>query len=224
MRTVLTTISKCVDTIRYFLESENSPDRDYPVVIDSYSPMPPKYIFYNSEQLTRPDKIAYCKIIAADPRCIEIWDYSAANVEILFQNEIAAKHVPLRSSASYLSRLSDYRNNSVICYDVGFCGWTASTHRRNILDQLFRHGIRVHCIELYGEERDRELAKCAIHINIHFDSTYRVFESNRCEPWLAIGVPVISEDSLDNDPRCINVPYNKLIETVLDYFSHSKGT
>jgi hypothetical protein len=71
--------------------------------------------------------------------------------------------------------------------------------------------------EIYGEERDKELAKCKILLNIHAFSDYNVFENARCEPWLAIGVPIISENSLDNDPRCINVDYDQIVPRTIEF-------
>ena len=67
---------------------------------------------------------------------------------------------------------------------------------------------------IFGEERDIELSKCKVLINIHHSDDYKIFESARCEPWLSIGVPVVSECSLDNDPRCMNMLYDDLIKTV----------
>ena len=71
-------------------------------------------------------------------------------------------------------------------------------------------------MQTYGEERDKALASCKILLNIHCFDDFTIFESARCEPWLSIGKCVISENSLDNDPRCINVDYHMLVLTVLN--------
>jgi hypothetical protein len=60
-------------------------------------------------------------------------------------------------------------------------------------------------------------------MNIHYGDTYNVFESARCEPWLKVGVPVISETSLDNDPRCISVDYDRLVETAISTLERIKN-
>ena len=61
-----------------------------------------------------------------------------------------------------------------------------------------------------------DLGKCKIILNIHYSNTYNVFEVFRCGPWLEIGVPVISETSLDIDPRCISTTYANFIKTAED--------
>ena len=76
--------------------------------------------------------------------------------------------------------------------------------------------ISINVIELFGKDRDIELAKCKIILNIHAEDDYKIFESCRCEPWLKLGITVISENSLDNDPRCINVNYNDIVKTVVE--------
>ena len=80
---------------------------------------------------------------------------------------------------------------------------------------LNEKGYSVNCITLFGEERDKELAACRIHLNIHCEEDYQLFESARCELWLQVGVPIISENSLDNDSRCINIPYENMVETTI---------
>jgi hypothetical protein len=39
----------------------------------------------------------------------------------------------------------------------------------------------------------------------------------RCAPWLDIGFPVITEESLDNDERAIITSYDKLVERCKEY-------
>jgi hypothetical protein len=142
----------------------------------------------------------------------EIWDYSEANIKILKEKNIHAIHVPLKTPMNYMNKLLNWRN---IQYDIGFCGCDG-TRRNIILYDLKNLGKTVHIITTYGDERDAELAKCKILLNIHYDEDFKIFESARCEPWLAIGVPIISENSLDNDPRCYNVPYDKIVEKTIE--------
>jgi hypothetical protein len=83
-------------------------------------------------------------------------------------------------------------------------------------------GYSVNCITLFGEERDKELATCRIHLNIHHKEDCHLFESARCELWLQAGVPIISEHSLDNDSRCTNVSYDELVETAVTFIQRMK--
>lgn len=215
MQPVLSSISDHLDTITDFLRSDLSPSRDYPIVIHKCDQYPAKYIMFNSEQLSRKDQLT--NLIAASERdgCVEIWDYSAANVDILATKGIVARHLPLQSSEAYLSRLRAYRAEGQ-SYDFGFCG-AISKRRAVFLNAFAKHGVQIHVVTSFGEERDRELAKCRVLLNFHYADDYKIFESARCVPWLAIGVPVISEHSIDNDPRCINVSYDDFVNTSLEF-------
>jgi hypothetical protein len=166
----------------------------------------------NTEQVTRKCVLDNIIKIYKNNKPVEVWDYSWKNCEILAQNGIIAKHIPLQSPKWYLDKLKTWR--TTITYDVGFSG-TLTSRRLAILNQLKERGLKVNDVPRWGEERDKELAKCRIHINIHAYTDYNIFEQARCEPWLAIGVPVISEHSLDDDPRCINVEYTALVEKTL---------
>ncbi len=144
------------------------------------------------------------------PNVAEIWDYSAANVAILSRHGVKARHVPLQTPQIYLDKINIWKN---IGKSVGFCG-SINPRRAYIFNQLQKRGIAVNIIKEFGELRDEKLAKNQIIINIHYDSDYKIFESCRCIPWITAGYTVISENSLDNDSRCINVSYYKLVEEV----------
>jgi hypothetical protein len=167
----------------------------------------------NTEQLTRKCVLDNILRLFKENKPYEMWDYSWKNCEIMAQNGIVTKHIPLQSPKWYLDKLKAWR--TTITNDVGFSG-TLTTRRLAILNELKKRGLKVNDVPRWGEERDKELAKCRILINIHADNDYQIFEQARCEPWLAIGVPVISEHSLDDDPRCINVEYAALVSEVLN--------
>lgn len=211
---VYTNIERWVDTFKFFLESENCPPHEYPIVIWTTDRYPDKYILYNSEQLSSKGKLTgfLSKINNA---VIEIWDYSLENTKILEKHGISSKHVPPISPEWYKNKLKSYSDEPCI-YDVGFAG-CESERRTKIIEELKSSGITVnYIIEKYGEERDKELAKCRIILNIHCLDDFSIFESARCEPWLSIDKCVVSENSLDNDPRCINVDYNIIVKTIID--------
>lgn len=172
-------------------------------------------IFYNTEQLIREKPLNYMLYINTC-KFKEIWDYSTVNIEILKLHGIHAKHVPICSCQWYIDKLQKFISEEGIQYDVGFCG-TFSERRTKILNSLIASGVKVNAMNsLYGDDRDRELAKCKIILNIHVDVDCIIYEQARCEPWIRVGKPVISENSLDNDDRCINVPYDKIIEKILE--------
>jgi len=212
---VLSGIPEHVDTLIDFLSSDLSPPREYPIVIHKCDQYPPKYILYNSEQMTCMIRLKKVVADAAREGCVEVWDYSAANVGILALNGVVARHVPLQCSEAYLSQLRAYRAEGQP-YEFGFCG-KLTKRRIAIINALVLNNLPLHLVLLFGEERDKELAKCKALVNIHYGDNFNVFESARCEPWLALGVPIISENSIDNDPRCINTSYDDFIKTAAEF-------
>jgi hypothetical protein len=211
----LTSYSEWLDTFTNFLNSDLSPKRDIPILLNGYKhTIHGKFIFYNTEQLTRSGKIDQVIKMSKNSNCVEIWDYSKENIEICKKVLIDVLYVPLVSPDTYLNKLREYRSVGQD-YDIGFSG-ELSDRRKYILDSLIDKGYKVNCLKIWGEKRDRELAKCKILLNIHCQDDYKIFESARCEPWLSIGVPIISEHSLDNDDRCINVAYDEIINTSIN--------
>lgn len=203
---------KWYDTFIYFLESELSPRTVFPIYLN-YGEDNGNYIYYNTEQLTVPHYLEKAKTTINTTKPKEVWDFSEANCEIFRKNGIQATHVPLKSPEWYIHMLKSFQCKE---YDVGFAG-TINERRLYILDALEKEGVVVQKITDFGEARDKKLASCRIILNIHYSEEYQIFESNRCEPWLQCGIPVISEKSLDDDPRCIVSDYTSLIETTLRY-------
>jgi hypothetical protein len=184
-----------------------------PIYIYDRKGLTQPFIYFNSEQLTRVKQLADVVELIKTAKPIEVWDYSKVNVEILKLQGIQATWIQIQSPEYYLARLRSWRTE--ILYDIGFCG-ILGPRRQKILDELKEAGLRVLILNTVGGDvRDQQLAKCKVILNIHYGEDYQLFESARCEPWLAIGVPVISETSLDNDKRCINVAYDDLVKTAV---------
>jgi hypothetical protein len=101
-------------------------------------------------------------------------------------------------------------------YDIGFSG-SPSSRREAILCGL-RTKFSVLHTTAWGDERDKELSSCRILVNIHYSTEHQIFETARCEPWLQLGVPIISELSVENDSRCILTTYDGFVDTVAKYF------
>jgi hypothetical protein len=206
---------KWMDTFIFFLESEHCPPTLYPIILFIHHNLNRPYILYNTEQLTRKNQLEYFCTTAMHPNCMEVWDYSKANIEILSKCNIKAHYHPPIMPNSYLSVLRSFRQQE-IKYDIGFCG-DITQRRMYIIDQLNKYGYHILIISnMYGEDRDKQLATCKVLLNIHAHEDYQIFESARCEPWLAIGVSVISEQSLDNDSRCINVSYDEIVNKTIE--------
>jgi len=211
---VQTHIYFMIDAFIEFLLSDLSPERSYTILTNHYCiPVGPgPFILFNIEQLTRPKILdeVYKRAIQSD--IVEVWDYSPVNVRLLQSRGIAAKYVPVQTPLEIIQTLQSYIP-PVPMYDIGFCG-VAPERRMKLIQQLAAKGLKVLLLHgTYMKDRDRMLASCKIHLNIHQTDDHKVFEIIRCDPWLKAGIPILSEHSLEDDPRCINVSYDTLVET-----------
>lgn len=197
-----------------FLVSDKSPKRDYPIfIIESVQHLHVAnkipIILYNIEQMTRDTmRTSHVeRMLLSD--IMEVWDYSLANASILKNHGVNVKHVPIKLSLDMILKYRNYRVEPE--YDIIFCG-QMSEYRQNILTQLQEKGKKVKIIDGdYSGQRDIDIGKAKLLINIHYNENYRIFESIRCEPWIASGMKVLSESSLDDCSRCITVPYDQLV-------------
>jgi hypothetical protein len=208
------------DTFIYFIES---PEIQTPkeIYLGTNPPVGFDGILYNTEQLTIPSNLEkILETIRQNPG-LELWDYSQANVRILNEKNACVKYIPLHSPTWYVEKLRMFRTiHSKFKYDIGFSG-SPSPRREAILSSL-RTKFSVLHTTAWGDERDKELSSCRILVNIHYSTEHQIFETARCEPWLQVGVPIISELSIENDSRCILTPYDGFLDTVSKYFLSNK--
>jgi hypothetical protein len=122
-----------------------------------------------------------------------VWDYSAENVDALRDRGIAdVTHVPV-GYARCLERITP-REEDV---DVLFYG-SINDRRRLVLDELKSRGVKVEVLTgVYGEQRDKFIARSKIVLNMHFYEHQPRLEMARCFYLLANGRFVVSEDSFD---------------------------
>jgi len=216
----ITNAERYFDTFINFIKSPLCPQTEKTIYIGLTNSVQDHAILFNTEQLTLHHHLEYIVNLKSRFPSLEIWDYSLVNIYELEQKGVPVKYVPLKTSGEYLEKIIHFRKQPII-YDIGFNG-SMSQRRRLIIDSLREAGFSVFISSAWGDVRDNELSQCSLLINIHFDITYKVFESARCEPWLSAGVPVLSELSLDNDPRCILTTYETFVDAVKQYFSMKK--
>lgn len=153
----------------------------------------------NTEQLTRDEWCLYFKTTVSNLKYkFEIFDYSIANIKILKeQTGIVSHHLPYKYRKEEIDKLKMLINNTPKIYDVAFVG--GINHRRhNILNTM--KDISIYKIsDKWGDDRDMEIAKCKVLINIHYENDYTIFEEIRCVRWQMAGMTVISERSLYDD-------------------------
>jgi hypothetical protein len=221
MNTVIAQDHQIFDDIKSFLTDSSAPRSGYPICIkNSHTDHP--HVLFNTEQLTRDELKSNSRknfnlAIFENPNIIEIWDYSIENIKILKQNNITnCKHVPFSIWPAYREKILSYNSDNKYDHDVAFCGGLNS-RRQKITAALVERGISVDIIEnTYGEKRDARIAKSRMLLNVHFNDDYKIFEQLRCFAWLDTGKVIVSENSLDDDPRCRNSNYESLVPTVVE--------
>lgn len=204
--------------IEEFLTSDVCEQTDYPIYVRHPGEEP--HIFVQIEPLGEYHDATGWK---TNPNIIEIWDYCENNVEILKNNGVFnVKKLNFDIWDTYRDKLISYNTDNIFDYDIVFVGWVNS-RREKILKELISSGLNVKIIgynqELYGDERDKIIAKSEILLNIHYHENSKCFEWFRCYPWLPMGKKVVSEISNCDDERVNFVEYSKLVEYIIYYFN-----
>lgn len=152
-----------------------------------------KYIFFNLEQVDT-DSPWFTPNYLALLKKYPVWDYSQANIDALAELGIEAKLCGI----GYVPELSRIERAAQQDIDVLFIG-SINQRRKYILDHLRNAGLRVVSLfGVYGEERDRHIARAKIIINIHYYET-KVFEIVRCSYLMANRKFIISEQGADHE-------------------------
>lgn len=137
---------------------------------------------------------------------IKIYDYSLKNIEVLQKYNIQTEFLEYKYDEKEINHLKEINNNQPKIYDFGliaYCKDVSCNYRRKyIVEKLRDKGYTVNIACGFGEERDIELAKCKIILNIHhksFNVECRTFEHLRCNRLLYAGFKVLSEISYVDD-------------------------
>ena len=185
---------------------------------------------------------------------IKIYDYSKSNIKILNQHNITnCEYLSYNIQQDEFNKLTTFlnetgennngnngNNGSNKIYDFGFIyNWKSlpietqhiinPPRRSNVVDFLRNNGFKVNIIAGYDDDRDIELAKCKVVLNIHgqinnnptpSDSECsNIFEHVRCDRLLETGYTVLSETSYELDSEFINKYPNLKIINYADFFN-----
>lgn len=178
-----------------------------------------KLSIMNTEQLCDPTVEARVlnELKAAEAKYgkpVTVYDYSEINCSILKPHGYNCIYIPYVTPVKEKEFLISCRTPPI--YDVGFSGGL-NDRRRALLESLIKSGLRVHYVPLFGDARDKELAKCRYILNIHWAEHFDIFESMRCNRWLDSGYHVISENSREavDHPNLILTSYENMKSTIL---------
>jgi beta-1,4-mannosyl-glycoprotein beta-1,4-N-acetylglucosaminyltransferase len=168
----------------------------------------------------------------------KIYDYSKSNIIIMNENGITnCEHLPYNVTDYEKNKLINLYNNTEKIYDFGFINkinkMPITPPRRNkVLEYLIEKGFSVNLVSGWGEDRDTELAKCKIILNIHGQMNNNenpsteecgcIFEHIRCDRLLESGFQILSEESIHLDDNFIQKYSNLKIIKYLEFFELDK--
>lgn len=185
-----------------------------------------KHIYLiNTEQSTRP---LWSLIINHYAKLgITIFDYDQ------YQTELTQKMLPDKSIFYLPYQITKNESNYLTTlvrktkkrYHVAFCSTNKSKKRLNLYTQLEGLGLDLIDVNAWREDRDTEIAKAQILVNIHYDKEYQIFEHMRCDRWILAGMIVVSEESLsdsllDCKDLIITEKYENLVEKIMYLVDH----
>lgn len=173
-----------------------------------------RYIPYQMEQLHSeefPFSAAMKQILQG---AAEVWDYSQKNIQFLKNEGIEAKHIvpgyhPLLELIPVVPRKT---------IDVLFYG-SIGDRRRNILNPLDKVCKLKTLFAVYGEKRDKWIARSRINLNIHHYST-EIFEAVRISYLLNNKCFVITETSHDYSfpgVELVTMPQEEIVNTCIRF-------
>jgi beta-1,4-mannosyl-glycoprotein beta-1,4-N-acetylglucosaminyltransferase len=187
-----------------------------------------KFSFLNTEPLTIPYRLDNVKLIfdlyKKHVDSFNYYDYSESNLRLLNEKCIGVGvdkvYLPYKCSSEELSTLHNLNKNTKKEYDFGILktlGKEVSSRRNKIVDFLKSYNFSINIIEGWNyNDRDFELAKCKIILNIHGNlnnDVSTIFEHIRCDRLLEAGFNILSETCYDLSLEFIQkYPNLKLIE------------
>jgi hypothetical protein len=179
----------------------------------------PGSVLYNLEQIT-PESPWVTPELLRLLRAHEVWDYSEANVHSLQTMNVHARHVPI----GYMPELTRIEAAPRPDIEVLFCG-SLTDRRLVILQSLRDRGVGVTSVcGLYGQERDRLIARAKILLNLHALGS-QVFEIVRVSYLLANHRFVLSEPGVGEPieralaPGVAFAAYGDLVDRCIHYLA-----
>jgi hypothetical protein len=200
---VLSCASKKISYIMYIND-----DR----IINKFKNTDVEISFLNTEPLSISHNLDLLKSYINKYPFLKIYDYNFSNLQFILQNNMYAEVLEYNSYQKENNILKTLLLNEPKIYDFGIItyGNTETNTIDNLLHKkkevvvnLIEKGFKIHIISGWGLDRDRELAKCKVILNIHSilglnNTIYysKTFENIRCIRLLDAGFKILSEDSI----------------------------
>ena len=169
-----------------------------------FSRLPENMISFQMEQSSSQRWFSR-KYLSVLKNSLAILDYSIANIGFLERQGIPYGqmfYMPIKRIPNYLEFLAtkglNVRISGEKVYEVLFYGDVNNERRRKILGQLSeRYDLKV-ISGKFGGELYEHILKAKVVINIHYYENALLETTRICE-CLSLGVPVVSENSVDKD-------------------------
>ncbi|MCP4215899.1 MAG: hypothetical protein GY765_14695, partial [bacterium] len=145
-----------------------------------------------------------------------VWDYSEKNIAFLAEKGITAR----RLVPGYHENLELVKPAANCSVDVLFYG-SLGERRKKVLEKLSETYKVKALFGVYGEKRDKWIARSRLVLNMHHYST-QIFEAVRISYLLNNGCFILSENSVNYPYSKVElplVPYGNLVESCLEYLS-----
>jgi beta-1,4-mannosyl-glycoprotein beta-1,4-N-acetylglucosaminyltransferase len=180
---------------------------------------------FNSEPLNLNCRFLNLQQYIEKYKNIKIYDYSLSNIKILNNKGYTnTHHLKYNINDKETTFLKNVNENTKKIYDFGIISPenpVTLTRRADVVNFLIKNNYSVKVIQGWKEQRDKELAKCSVILNIHGSvcgETSNIFEHIRCDRLLAAGFNVLSESSLYLDQTFINTYPTLKIINYEDFF------
>jgi hypothetical protein len=193
-------------------------------ILNKYKNSNVELSFLNTEPLSISYNLDLLKCHINTYPYLKIYDYSFSNLQIILQNNMYGELLEYQFCEKENSLLKELNLIEPKLYDFGIItyGKTETNtvvnslfhKKKDVVNELISKGFKIHIISGWGLERDKELAKCKVILNIHSilginGQMYysKTFENIRCNRLLDAGFKILSEVSI----HC-NELSNKYIE------------
>jgi glycosyltransferase involved in cell wall biosynthesis len=188
------------------------------------------FSFLNTESLNIPIRLMYTIGILKLYTDFGYYDYSQSNLKILEENGFNIEeskgvmvYLPYKCNENELDLLTSLNKKTKKEFDFGILKASGDVipRRLKIINFLKKNNVSVNSICGWGNDRDVELAKCKIILNIHgFDKIpSNIFEHIPYNRLLEAGFDILSETSYKLDQDFVNkYPNLKQIE-YSDFFN-----
>jgi GR25 family glycosyltransferase involved in LPS biosynthesis len=182
-------------------------------ILNKYKNTEIELSFLNTEPLSIAYNLDLLKQYIYKYPYLKIYDYSFSNLQIIGHNNMYGELLEYYFYEKENLLLKELNLNEPKIYDFGIITY-GNTETNNVDNSLFHKkkdvvceliskGFKIHIISGWGLERDKELARCKVILNIHSllgingEIYYsKTFENIRCNRLLDAGFKILSEDSI----------------------------